>query len=385
MATWTKSSRFIASLVLVGLYLVAGAVQASIPLPAPPSLSANSYILLDFHSGRELVTHNADERVDPASLTKIMTAYVVFNELKSGNITLDERVTISERAWRAPGSRMFVEVGTQVSVENLLKGLIIQSGNDASIALAEHIAGNEDTFAQVMNQYAARLGMDNTNYRNATGLPHEDHYTTARDVAILAKAAIRDFPEYYAWYSERQFTWNGISQRNRNQLLWRDDSVDGMKTGHTSAAGYCLATSAMRDNMRLVSVVMGASSERARADQSHALLNYGFRFFETHRLYEANNALTETRVWRGAADGLPLGLNQDLYVTIPRRQYDNLRASMSVDSQIVAPVTAGSPLGHVVIRLGDEIVREEPLFALDSVDEGGFWRRMMDDVRLLFH
>ena len=355
-----------------------------LPVPAPPQLAASSYILVDFDSGRELVAHNAGERVDPASLTKIMTAYVVFSELKAGNIGLDDMVPVSERAWRAPGSRMFIEVGSRISVQNLLKGLIIQSGNDASIALAEHIAGNEATFAELMNQYAAKLGMHDSSFRNATGLTQDEHYTTARDTALLAAAAIRDFPEYYAWYSERQFTWNGITQQNRNRLLWRDPSVDGMKTGHTSAAGYNLASSAQREDMRLISIVMGASSEQARADHSHALLNYGFRFYETHRLYQANSSLTRSRVWRGDADTLELGVVRDIYITIPRQQYDNLRASMSVEKRISAPVSAGSRYGQVVVRLDDTVIHEEPLIALEPVQEGSWWRRIIHSIRLLF-
>lgn len=380
---WTLIRCFVFALVAVAATTTVHA-QNVLPVPAPPNLAAKSYILVDFHSGRELVAHKADERVDPASITKVMTAYVIFQELRAGNISLTDEVSISERAWRAPGSRMFVEVGSKVSVQDLLKGLIIQSGNDAAIALAEHVAGSEATFAQVMNQYAAQLGLVGTQYRNATGLSHPEHYTTARDTALLAAAAIRDFPEYYKWYSERQFTWNGITQQNRNRLLWRDASVDGMKTGHTQAAGYCLVTSAQREGMRLIAVVMGATSEQARADQNLALLNYGFRFFETHRLYSAHEELTKVRIWKGRTDALPLGLTRDLYVTIPRREYENLQASMSVDSLITAPVEAGARFGRVVIRLGEEILHEEPLIALSTIERGGFWSRLIDDVLLRF-
>lgn len=354
------------------------------PVPAAPELAAPAYILIDFHSGAELAAKNPDVRREPASLTKMMTEYIVFQELKAGNLKLTDLVTISEKAWRAEGSRTFVEVGNKVPVEVLIKGLMIQSGNDASIALAEHIAGSEQTFAQLMNQYAVQLGMTGTNFMNATGLPHPEHYSTARDMAILATALIRDFPEFYKWHGEKQFTWNGITQYNRNKLLWRDSTVDGIKTGHTRAAGYCLASSSVRDGMRLISVVMGSKSEETRADQTQALLNYGFRFYETHRLYQAGTPLAEPRIWRGAVQALPLGVASDLWITIPRRQYDNLEASMSIESLIAAPVEAGAQLGRVVVRLGDQVVSEAPLVALSSVAEGGILRRILDSVLLRF-
>ena len=268
-----------------------------IPVPAAPELNAASYILLDFNSGRVLAEKNPDERRDPASLTKMMTAYIVFQELKAGNLKLNDQVRISEKAWRAEGSRTFIEVGNKIPVEILVKGLIIQSGNDSAIALAEHIAGTEETFALLMNQYAKQLEMNGTQYRNATGLPHPDHYSTARDEAKLVSAMIREFPELYKLHAEKQFSHNGITQYHRNKLLWRDCTVDGVKTGHTDAAGYCLASSAVRDKMRLISVVMGSKSENSRAEETQALLNYGFRFYETHRLYEALTPLTSPRIW----------------------------------------------------------------------------------------
>src|SRR5690554_127605 len=324
-----KIKLFLSALTL----MFAGSAFAALPVPTPaaPQLGAPSYILVDFHSGQELAGKNADERMEPASLTKLMTVYAVLHELNAGRLSLDDQVTVSEKAWRAEGSRMFIEVGTKVSVEKLLRGVIIQSGNDASIALAEHIAGSEGTFAQLMNQYAQTLGMTGTHFMNATGLPHPEHFSTARDLAKLAAAIIREFPEHYSLYSEKQFTYNGITQYNRNKLLWRDPSVDGLKTGHTQSAGYGLITSAQRENMRLISVVMGTKGEDDRAQQSQALLNYGFRFFETHRLYAAGTALAEPRVWKGVTEYLPLGLSRDLYVTIPRNQYEQLDASMSVD------------------------------------------------------
>jgi len=354
------------------------------PVPEAPELAAPSYLLVDFNSGKVLAEKNADQRLEPASLTKMMTAYVVFSELSSGHLKLDDMVTISERAWRAEGSRTFVQVGAKVPVEVLLKGLIIQSGNDASIALAEHIAGNEDTFAQLMNQYAKQLGMNSTNFVNATGLPHPNHYTTARDLAKLAIADIRNHPQFYPLHAVKEYTWNGIKQHNRNLLLWRDPTVDGIKTGHTSSAGYCLAASAERDGMRLVSILMGAKSENARAEQTQALLNYGFRFFETRKLYEAKKALAQPKVWKGSASTLPVGLRQDLWLTIPRNQYDRLSASMVINPAIMAPVQDGAAMGKLIIKLDDELVHESPLVALSPVEEGGLWRRLVDSVLLRF-
>ncbi|MFM1892112.1 MAG: D-alanyl-D-alanine carboxypeptidase, partial [Pseudomonadota bacterium] len=284
---------------LLLLLLCSASAVAAPPVPAPPTVAGTGHLLLDMHSGRVLAESNADARLEPASLTKIMTAYVVFRELQHGNLKLEDQALISEKAWKTPGSRMFIEVGKRVSVGDLLNGMVIQSGNDASVALAEHIAGSEDTFAGLMNEHSRRLGMQNTHFVNATGLPHEDHYTTPRDIAKVTIATIREFPELYKLYAVKEFVWNDIKQPNRNLLLWRDDSVDGVKTGHTEAAGYCLVSSAAREGMRLVAVVMGTSSENARAKESLSLLNYGFRFFETHRLYAAGDALVRTRVWKG--------------------------------------------------------------------------------------
>jgi len=293
---------------LIALFIIllwgygAQAQTQPIPVPSPPSLGAESYLLMDFHSGQILAEKQSEIRRDPASLTKVMTAFVVFSELKAGNLALDDTVRVSEKAWRSVGSRMFIEVGNQVSVENLLRGMIIQSGNDASVALAEHIAGNEETFAILMNQYADELGMRNTHYTNAAGLPNDNHYSSAADTARLVRALIGRFPDFYRLYSERAFTWNGIEQLNRNRMLFRDDSVDGVKTGYTEAAGYCLATSAVRDGMRLISVVMGTDSQDAHVSQSQSLLSYGYRFFETHRLYAVVERIVQPRVWRGEVD-----------------------------------------------------------------------------------
>jgi D-alanyl-D-alanine carboxypeptidase (penicillin-binding protein 5/6) len=309
---------------------------------------------------------------------------VVFKEISNGSLSLSDKVRISEKAWRTPGSRMFVEVNTQVAVADLIKGMIIQSGNDATVALAEQVAGSEDSFAALMNQHAQRLGMTHSHFVNSTGLPDKELYTTARDIARIARALIKEFPEYYRWYSEKKFTYNDITQYNRNKLLWRDESVDGLKTGHTDTAGYCLVTSAEREGMRLISVVLGTKSEEARADASQALLNYGFRFFETHKLYDAGTKLTSSRVWKGASESVDLGLADTLYVTIPRGEYKNLDASMQLHEQIVAPVADGQPLGEVVVRLGEQTVADKNLIALQSVAEGSFWQRIVDEALLYF-
>jgi len=352
-------------------------------IPAAPNLAAKSYILIDFNSGKVLAEKNADTHLAPASLTKIMTVYVIFKELKSGHLTLDEKVTISKKAWQTGGSRMFVEVNKQVSIEDLLKGVIIQSGNDASVALAEHVAGDEATFAAMMNQHAAQLGMLDSHFQNSMGLPSQNHYTTARDLAKLTTAVIREFPEYYRWDSMKEFTYNNITQSNRNKLLWRDKSVDGVKTGYTEEAGYCMVASAKRENMRLISVVMGTASANARANESQSLLNYGFRFFESHRLYPAYEALNEARLWKGQQKKLKLGLSSDLYVTIPRRHYNDLKVELVVDHKIIAPVKKGDIFGQVNVSLMGEAIVDRPLIALDTIDKGGFFQRMYDEAMLL--
>ncbi|OQK16173.1 D-alanyl-D-alanine carboxypeptidase [Methyloprofundus sedimenti] len=358
--------------------------ESEIKTPAPPTLEASSYFLQDFDSGRILAEKNADEVMPPASLTKIMTVYIAFRELKNNRLHLDDLVTISEKAWRTPGSKMFIEVNKQVKVEDLLKGIIIQSGNDASVAMAEHIAGDEHTFAELMNQQAQRLGMQNTHFMNSTGLPvPNEHYTTARDLATLTRAVIKEFPDYYRWDSEKEFTYNKITQKNRNTLLWRDESVDGVKTGHTQEAGYCLIASAKREEMRLISVVLGTKSTRARANESQALLNYGFRFFETHKLYDANTELTTARIWKGANDTVSLGVPDDLYVTISRRHYKEMKAVTSVDVKIMAPVQQGEQLGVVNVTLLDKTVKSMPLVALNAVEKGSFLQRTYDSALLL--
>jgi len=363
--------------------ITCGTAAATVPTPTPPSVAGTGHLLLDMNSGKILAQENADQRLEPASLTKIMTAYAVFLELREGNLQLSDQVLVSEKAWRTGGSRTFVEVGKQVTVEDLLKGMIIQSGNDASVALAEHIAGSEETFAALMNSHAKRLGMRDTHFVNSTGLPNPDHYTTARDIARVSEATIREFPEYYEWYAIKDFTYNGIKQHNRNKLLWRDDSVDGIKTGHTESAGYCLVASAEREGMRLISVVMGTKSEESRAQETLALLNYGFRFFETHKLYSGQ--LAQVRLWKGQANELQLGLARDLYVTIPRRQYEDLSAKLVIEPTIMAPVTAGMAYGFVKVQLGEQEVARAPLVALQELGEGGLWSRLVDGFLLWFH
>jgi serine-type D-Ala-D-Ala carboxypeptidase (penicillin-binding protein 5/6) len=379
----TKVVLFILFLVsLVSANAATTAPKPIVPKPSAPTIAAKAHILIDYDSGRVLAAENADEKLPPASITKLMTSYVVSHELHAGNISLDDEVLISEKAWRMIGSRSFLKVNSKVSVEALLRGMIVQSGNDAAVALAEHIAGSEEVFAQVMNQYAQQLGMYNTNYKNATGLPDPEHYTTARDIATLSAALIRDFPEHYAWYAEKEYTYNGITQHNRNKLLWRDNSVDGLKTGHTEEAGFCLAASAKRGDMRLISVVLGTRSENARAQETQKLLNYGFRFFETHQLYQANTNITETKVWKGAQKQLALGLAENLSVTVPRGQYDELSANTSIRQPVIAPIEAGAQLGEVEIRLGDEVVAKRPLVALVTVEQGSWWRRLIDEILL---
>ena len=352
--------------------------------PTPPAVEARSHLLMDYYSGRVLAANNSDERVEPASLTKMMTAYVVFAELRKGNIALEDKVLVSEKAWRMRGSRMFIEVGKEVSVEQLLKGVIIQSGNDASVALAEHVAGDETAFASMMNQYVGRLGMQDSHFVNSSGLPDAEHYTSARDMAIMAQALIRDFPEYYGWHSIKSFEYNNILQRNRNKLLWQDESVDGLKTGYTKAAGYCLVVSAKRDDMRLVSVVTGSPSTAARTRDSAALLRFGFRAYETRRLYRSGEVVTTLRVWRGASKELSIGLGEDLYVTIPRGGHKRLDSTIEVEPRLFAPVEHGAVQGAVTIRVDEEQVAERSLIALHSVAAGNLWQRFSDSVRLFF-
>ncbi len=354
------------------------------PIPDLPALNADSYFLMDFDSGRVLAEKNPDKRVEPASITKLMTAYLVDKAIASGDIALDDMVLISEKAWRMQGSKMFVEVNKRVSVRDLMLGMIIQSGNDASVALAEHVAGTETAFAGYMNYQAELLGMTNTSYQNATGWPAEGHYSTARDIAILTRAVIRDFPDTYRYYREKEYTFNGIRQYNRNRLLWRDESVDGVKTGHTESAGYCLVSSARREDMRLISVVLGADSDEARTQYSQSLLNYGFRYFKTHRLYQANEVLKTSRVWYGDQKEVAMGVAKDIYITIPRGRYRDLEASMNIESEIFAPIKRGQELGSVNIKLDEETIVSEVIVATHAVDDGSLINRAIDGIKLMF-
>lgn len=368
---------------VVALLLFTGSVSQA-AMSKSLKLAAKAYILQDFNSGRIISELNSEKRVEPASLTKMMSTYVIEQEIKLGNITLDDQVKVSKKAWRMGGSRMFVEVGSRVSVKDLLMGIIVQSGNDATVAMAEHIAGSEDAFVALMNEYAQILGMKDTNFANATGMPHKKHHTTAYDLAILVNALIRDFPETYEWYSIKEFTYNGIKQYNRNKLLWQDKYVDGVKTGHTESAGFCLAASAQRGDMRLVSVVLGTKSESARATESQKLLTFGFRFFETYKLYNAEEPLTTARVWKGTVERVQLGLADDLYVTIPRGSYKKLKATMSIDSKIIAPAIKGKTYGTVNIALEQDDYAKRELVALKDINEGGFVTSILDEVQLLF-
>jgi len=357
------------------------------PTPPPPNLSAKSWLLMDYATGQILAEGNVDERVEPASITKVMTAYVVSAELAAGKIKMDDQVFISENAWRGggagtDGSTSFLAVNSRASLKDLLYGMIIQSGNDAAIALAEHIAGSEQTFAELMNQYAAKLGMNATHYVNASGLPDPNHYSTARDIAQLARATIHDYPEEYKIYAIKEFEWNGITQHNRNSLLWRDPSVDGIKTGHTKEAGFCLTTSAKRGDQRLIAGVMGVASEKQRADDNQSLLNYGFRFFETHKLYDANKALATPELWKGAQNTLALGLAEDVLVTLPRGRYNDLKATLQMPSRLIAPYAKGQNVGSVKVALDGKVLVERPLVTLAEAPEAGFWGRLSDGIML---
>ena len=365
----------------------APAPTAAQPVPPAPTLSARSWVLVDFATGQVLAGKDPELRVEPASITKVMTSYVVSAELAHGKVKLDDAVYISEHAWRGggagtDGSTSFLPVNQTVPLKDLLYGMVIQSGNDASIALAEHVGGSEQTFAQLMNEYAAKLGLTGTHYVNAHGLSAPEHYTTALDVARLSRALIADFPEDYKVYAIREFTFNEITQHNRNTLLWRDPSVDGIKTGHHSGAGYCLAASAQREGMRLIAVVMGASGEKVRADEAQALLNYGFRFYETHTLYAAGATVASPTLWKGEAETAALGVAADARVTIPRGAYARLQATMNVPKPLLAPLAKGAEIGNLAVALDGKPLVEVPLVALADYPEGGFFKRLGDAVLL---
>ena len=361
-------------------------VVAAQPLPDPPELSARSYLLYDFDSGQTLAAKEPTLRVEPASLTKVMLTYVAFDELEQGRIKETDEALVSEKAWRqgidSKESRMFIEVGKRVTVGDLLRGIVVQSGNDASVALAEHLGGTEDTFAGLMNTYARKLGMTDTHFANATGVPAPGQHTTARDMALLSHALIRDFPERYAMFKEREFVFNKIRQPNRNRLLWRDESVDGIKTGHAEKAGYHLAASAVRDGRRLISVVLGSDNEGARADASLALLNFGFRFYETVAATEPQQTVVKVRAWQGVEKELALGLAAPLVVSVPHGARDRLKLEPAPSARVHAPVAAGQELGTLKVMLDGKVLREEPLVALTALPEGNLWRRVTDGVQL---
>jgi len=373
-----------ACLVTLVTSLAAQEARAAAPIPAPPAVNAHAWILVDHFSGKVLAQHNANERAEPASLTKLMTAYVAFSALRDGRAKPTDMVTISEHAWRTQGSRTFVQVGTQVPLDILLKGMIVQSGNDATVALAERLGGTEAAFALMMNEYARRIGMKSSHFVNSDGLPSPDHYTTARDIATLSSALIREFPQYYPLFSLREFLWNNIRQGNRNTLLDRDPSVDGLKTGHTDTAGFCLASSANRNGMRLVAVVMGSPNEKAREEASAALLNYGYTFYETLRLKAARETVLKPRVYKSAGEFAAVGVPYDVYATLARGQADTLKTNAQLSHEpLLAPLAAGQTVGELTVTdAGGTLIARVPLVTLAAVPQGGLWTRMTDSIAL---
>ena len=371
-------------LIFAALFSTLAAAEQALPLPPAPPIAARAYLLADFPSGRLLVQQGINDRVEPASLTKLMTAYLTFTAIKQGRLKMDQVLPVSEKAWRTEGSRMFIEMNRPVTVAELIQGMIIQSGNDACITLAEGIAGSEEVFAQMMNQQAARLGMKNTHYMNSTGLPHAQHYTTAYDLSLLAAAIIRDFPEDFKYYSMKEYRYNNITQPNRNRLLWLDSSVDGMKTGHTESAGFCLIATAKRNPMRLISVVLGASSDNVRATESQKLLNYGFQFFESKRLYARNQTVSTLPIWKGSEKTLRAGVSQDLLITLPKGYYSRVKATVTSKQPLLAPIFAGQVVGTIQLTLDDKPFASYPLVALDNVAVGNVFGRALDTVKLWF-
>ncbi len=389
VATW--STVVLAFALLLGIATEAVAqpqpeVTAQSIIPRAPQIAASSYILMDAKTGKVIVEENADVQLPPASLTKIMTAYIAEVEIDNGNMSVDDLVHISEKAWRTQGSKMFVDINSQVRVEDILRGIIIQSGNDAAVAMAEHLAGSEEAFADMMNQHARLLGMENTTFMNASGLDTEEAYNimSARDLAILARATITQHPDHYDIYSEREFTYNGITQPNRNTLLFQDRNIDGMKTGWTTAAGYCLVASGERDGMRLITVVMGTASESARASESQKLMTYGFRYFETHKLYDAGETISATKVWSGKENSVDLGITEEVYITIPRGQSGELQATMNIDDTLTAPLAKDQVLGTVDINLAGETLYHGDVVAIQPVERAGLFKRLIDFLTLFF-
>ena len=359
-----------------------GAMRSTIPAP---NLKVSSWLLMDAKTGLTLAANNPDAPVEPASLTKLMTAFIVFREIERETISLDDIVVVSEKAWRSEGSRMFIEVGDKVRIDDLLMGLVVQSGNDAAVALAEHVAGSEEGFADLMNQTASELGMDNSNFVNSAGMPHPDHYTTARDISQLSRAILIDQPEHYGRYKIREFTWNGITQKNRNPLLGRDESIDGIKTGHTRSAGYCLVGSAEKDGMRLIGSVMGASGDRERGDAVYSLLRFGFAAYEHHDLYPAGDGIVDSFVFKGAKNSVALGLSDAVTLILPKGVGKDLQASVSLADPVIAPIGLGDELGVLSVSLAGEQIVSRPLVSLEQVAAGSLWQTLSDTVRLWFY
>jgi D-alanyl-D-alanine carboxypeptidase (penicillin-binding protein 5/6) len=360
------------------------APAASTTIPTAPQVDARAYIVVDFRTDKILAAKDAVARMEPASLTKLMTSYIVFQQLAAGKLKLDEQVTVSEHAWRSEGSRTFIELGKPVSVQDLILGMIVQSGNDATIALAERIAGTEETFAQLMNANAKRLGMVGSHFENSSGLPSPQHYTTARDLSLLAGAIIREYPQYYKWFSVHEFEHNGIKQQNRNGLLEKDPTVDGLKTGHTDSAGFCLVTSSLRDGMRLVSVVLGSTSMKARENASAALLNYGFTFYDTKLAVKGGAVLASAHVWKAQSPSVDLGIKDDLYVTLPRGEADGIKTATDVQPRLIAPLALDANLGTLRVFAGNQTLATLSLHPLKEAAAGGWWRRLIDTIRLWF-
>ena len=381
---YLRKKKLYLPLIIISLLINNGLWAQNLAIPSPPIIGAKSYLVIDSTTDFEIAALDPDLRLPPASITKLMTAYTVFHALKNNQISLEDEVIVSEKAWRAEGSRMFIEVGKKVSVNNLLMGMIVQSGNDASIALAEHIAGSESLFSDLMNQYAYQLNMINSSFRNASGLPDEAHYSTANDLAILAKAIIQEFPEYYQWYSTKEFTFNNIKQQNRNSLLWRDPSVDGIKTGSTNDAGYSLISSAKRDDMRIISVVLGTASSKARIDGSQAMINYGYRFYETKTLLKANQEIISAKTWKTEKESISLGIEGDIRMTLPRGNFNNVKIEKDIPNQIIGAIKEGQNIGNINIKLNDKTLKTISLISLEDNPRGSFWKQIKDTIQLWF-
>ena len=378
MNIFKKSSIYINAFAVLALIFTLNVFAA--PIPKAPNPDVKSYILIDYDSGMVIAEKNADLILPPASITKIMTSYIIFTELKNDTLAKNDDVIVSKKAWKTGGSKMFIEVGKKVKVSDLLQGIITSSGNDASVAMAEHISGDEETFAIYMNQLAKNLGMTNTSYANSTGLPDDNLFTSARDISTLARSLIKSFPKEYKLYSKKEYVYNEIKQYSRNKLLYLDDSVDGMKTGFTQKAGYCLVSSALRGKKRLISVVLGAKSPDQRTNVSKALLEYGFRFYETHKIFEENKIITEGKVFGGSQQMVKLGVLEDAYISIPRRQIKNIKQKYVIDKNLTAPINQGDAVGYVVIQLDRETLTTIKLYSMESVNEGSFYRKTLDSI-----